>query len=654
MNEVLFVQMPFASVERPSLALGLLASALREDGIPVGTVYANIAFAETVGLASYFLVGQCAPHMLVGDWLFSPAAFGPAADGRRLPVERAHLAIDDRTLAEILEERQQADLAGLLEGLRRRAESFVDEVTEQILAARPRVVGCTSMFDQHVASLALLTRIKTRAPEILTVIGGANCAGVMGRATHLSFPGVDFTVTGEFDAYAVDFFRALCDSGGCTEDVALPPNVLGPGDRQADPAQLVRTPILVVDMDTTAVPDYDDYFDQMYASSLSPYVVPTLPFETSRGCWWGAKQHCTFCGLNAEGMAFRRKSPGRAVDEIRTLTSRYGTCRCAAADNIIDMSYFETVLPQLSGDGQPYALFYETKANLSRHQVAALAAAGCTVIQPGIESLHDGTLRLMRKGTTACQNIQLLKYCLELGVAPAWNILCNFPGSDPAWVADVARDFESLFHLFPPLGTTPIRFDRFSPYHQRPEEYGLSLAPMPSYQRVYPLPAETVGDLAYFFYDTRGISPEVKRNAEVSEEMARRWRAAFAARDRPHLVVEEATDDRVCIFDTRPKAAESRHELRGPAATVLRVLDTPVGSEGLARRLTESSPSLDPADARRGLAELLERRLVWRSSTQYVGLAVPPPCRPVPDLAVGMVDIRRFLESRRPTGAILV
>jgi radical SAM superfamily enzyme YgiQ (UPF0313 family) len=38
--------------------------------------------------------------------------------------------------------------------------------------------------------------------------------------------------------------------------------------------------------------------------------------ETARGCWWGAKHHCTFCGLNQNDMAFRAKSPQCAMDEL--------------------------------------------------------------------------------------------------------------------------------------------------------------------------------------------------------------------------------------------------------------------------------------------------------------------------------------------------
>ena len=37
----------------------------------------------------------------------------------------------------------------------------------------------------------------------------------------------------------------------------------------------------------------------------------------------------------------------------------------------------------------------------------------------------------MRKGVTALQNLRLLKWCAEIGITPAWNLLYGFPG-EPA------------------------------------------------------------------------------------------------------------------------------------------------------------------------------------------------------------------------------
>ncbi len=653
MSDVVFVQMPFAGVERPSLALGLFTSALRAAHLRVTTLYANIRFAEKVGLPAYFLVGSASPNALLGEWIFAEAAFGEAArEMRPLGDLLRYLSLDRLSIEIVVSDRGYKSLEEFIYGLRQQACLAVQELAAEIVNLRPRAVACTSMFDQHVATLALLQAVKRADPRILTVVGGANCAGPMGRATHTLFPALDFTVTGEFDPFVVGFFEALLAADGDATAVdPLPPNVLGPADRIGARAVAPLPPAAILtDMDAAPVPDYDDYFEQLYSSPIGSNVLPGLPFETSRGCWWGAKQHCTFCGLNAEGMSFRKKAPERAVSEIRALTRRYGIRRVSAADNIIDMSYFQSVLPALAADESKYNIFYETKANLKREHVQALAAAGCSFIQPGIESLHDETLKIMKKGTTACSNVQLLKYCVEFGVVPAWSILCGFPGSDPAWVAQVAEHMPPLFHLPPPNGTIPIRFDRFSPYHQRPEQYGIELDPLPAYRTVYPFDDSMLRELAYFFEQAGGPPEDVNRHARDASRMTGRWREAFWGSKRPVLVIQSDDGDAIHIRDTRECALEGVHELRGVAALVLRLLDSPASPAALLTRVqSDPTTGVSPEEVERALHELLERQLVWRSSTQYVALPTPRPQRWMQeqaDYALGRVDVRQYLADK--------
>jgi magnesium-protoporphyrin IX monomethyl ester (oxidative) cyclase len=651
MSDVVFVQMPFAGVERPSLALGLFTSALRGAGIPTESVYANISFAERIGLAPYTLLRAAAPSSLIGEWLFGESAFGAAARGiDGLPRPSLHFDVEDEFIDYVVRYRGHPSLEELLLDLRRQASEFVEEVAAEVLRARPKAVACTSMFDQHVASLSVLQRVKALAPEVFTVIGGANCAGPMGLATHRSFPAVDFTVTGEFDQFVVQFFTALVGAAGDAARVgALPPNVLGPAHRVGEAPALPPAAVLL-DMNSAAVPDYDDYFEQLYSSPISPYVLASIPLETSRGCWWGAKQHCTFCGLNAEGMAFRKKAPARALEEIRSLTSRHGVYRFAAADNIIDMSYFDEVLKELSGDGRDYNFFYETKANLKREQVQVMADAGCNFIQPGIESLHDETLKIMRKGITACGNVQLLKYCVEFGVTPAWSILCGFPGSDPSWVAEVAEELPWMFHLPPPSGTTPIRIDRFSPYHQRPADYGLELEVLPAYRLVYPFDDAVLHDLAYFFRQKGGITQREAETARASRDVSARWRDEFWSPRRAELTIESDDGQAIRVRDTRECGISPAHELTGTLAALLRALATPASPAAVAGRLAAANgqrPS--EAEVEDGLAMLRALRLVWRSSTQLVALPTARPLRPMPekaDAAVGKVDMAKYLVEK--------
>src|SRR5262249_46480802 len=140
-----------------------------------------------------------------------------------------------------------------------------------------------------------------------------------------------------------------------------------------------------------------------------------LPYESSRGCWWGARQHCTFCGLNGETMAFRQKSPDRMIDGVKRLLARYPSQNIAMIDNILPHSYFRTVLPRLAEDPPAARIYYEIKSNLTLNQVELLRRAGVERAQPGIEALSSSLLQRMKKGVLARQNLALLRYGRAVG-----------------------------------------------------------------------------------------------------------------------------------------------------------------------------------------------------------------------------------------------
>ena len=155
--------------------------------------------------------------------------------------------------------------------------------------------------------------------------------------------------------------------------------------------------------------------------------------------------------------------------------------------------------PRLRDAGYDLSLFYEVKANIKREQVALLRAGGVDWIQPGIETLSTPILRLMRKGVTAFHNIRLLKWCAEYGIRVSWNVIYGFPGEPPEEYARMADVVPSLTHL-PAPSFYPLALHRFSPYHERPHEWGLEVVgPLPYYRFIYPVGAATLRDLAYTF-----------------------------------------------------------------------------------------------------------------------------------------------------------
>ena len=111
---------------------------------------------------------------------------------------------------------------------------------------------------------------------------------------------------------------------------------------------------------------------------------------------------------------------------------------------------------------------------------------GFKIIQPGIESLATSTLKLMKKGTTAFRNVCLLKFCAIYDIEPSWNLLIGFPGEGEDVYRKYLDDLPLLVHLPPPTDVYPVRFDRYSPYFMKSNEYGLDLRPLDYYSLIYP------------------------------------------------------------------------------------------------------------------------------------------------------------------------
>jgi magnesium-protoporphyrin IX monomethyl ester (oxidative) cyclase len=590
MADVYLVSMPFAEVQRPSIALGLLHAALTDTDIRAETIYGNLRFAEMIGLMSYQAILLTPTDHLLGEWCFAGDLFPDFH-----PYDDAYLdlvlEVRNNGFAADLEQRKE-----MVRWVRARAAAYIDQFAASILDKQPRIVGCSSVFQQHCASLALLQRIRTLSPETLTVMGGPNCEGEMGVETLRAFPWVDCVVSGEADTLFYDLCRLLLDQGRDADSAALPYGAMTqasvrcalPMTRQpsADPPRST-----VRDLDALPIPNYAPYFEAIRTSTLSTQIQPGLLAESSRGCWWGEKSHCTFCGLNGIGMVYRSKSPDRVVAELGELSGRYSVRDFQFVDNILDMSHIKTVLPKLIADGADYALFYETKANLKRDQLDLLAQTGVRWIQPGIESLHDEVLKLIGKGNSALMNLQLLKWCRELGIHASWNMLCGFPGESDAWFTDMAAWLPAMFHLQPPSGVVRVRYDRFSPYHTRSEDYGLTLTPSRTYAYIYPLPEEELIRLAYAFEDAkqpghmhRGILEQPGHQALDAE--VRQWNQLWQ-KQRPMLRVHDE-GKRLRFVDTRPCALVRGWTVSGLAKSVYQICDSAQTPRGLLRHLGEA------------------------------------------------------------------
>lgn len=555
--DVLLIVPPFASLWYPSLGAHVLQGCIRRADFRMDVLYANILLASTIGESSYEKVAA-ESVALVAERFFARSAFDlpPLGYGgnRALDPTRIYGEEKGQLYRGLVPDGKAATLGGVtpitiaeLERLEAAGPAWIDRVATAIAARRYKIVGCTTTFQQTTASIALLKRIKSLDPGVVTVLGGANCEGEMAEGLLALGASVDYIFSGESEGTFPEFVRAVMAGERPTSRIVY--------GRPCD------------DMDGLPSLQCAEFFQQRsaYLPNSVPLESTFLTYETSRGCWWGQKQHCTFCGLNGEGMAFRRKSPDRVIDELRTLLEASPTKNISMTDNIMPHDYFRTLLPRLREELPGLNIFYEQKSNLSFEDVLALKDAGVTTIQPGIEALSTPLLKLMKKGVNARQNLMLLRYGRIAGVRLVWNLICGFPNDE----FDVYRETRALVplivHLQPPSGLWHLSIDRFSPYFVQPALHDVTdVRPLPVYRDFLPESADTAR-IAYHFLgdypsDThRFIEPVRELGAQV-RAWARAWEREY--RRRPEL--------KICRHEGRYLLVD----MRGlPGTEALRALD---------------------------------------------------------------------------------
>ncbi|WP_327667422.1 RiPP maturation radical SAM C-methyltransferase [Streptomyces sp. NBC_00485] len=599
---ITLVTMPWHPIDLPSLQIGLL-HALVSRTRPQDAVrefHGSLRWAEFLLERSggrlrpgdYVRVGSDSIFHGLGDWVFSGVLYDdPDWGGERL-----------RDYAE-----RHAITVGTARDMRAYAAEFIAECADAVLADDPDVAGFTTTFMQNVSSLALARELKRRSPRLTIVFGGSNCDGPMGHALHRNHRFVDQVVRGEGE-YAFPALLRHLDEGTPPADV---PGLCwwdGETSRANDESRRTVAPADIPS------PDYDQWQSALDASPVAEYVHPKLVVEGARGCWWGEKHHCTFCGLNGSAMAFRAKPGERLWDEVDHLVRRHRILDVVTVDNIIDMAYFRDFLPRAAASGWDLRMHYEVKSNLTREQLALLADSGTVHIQPGIESLGSRVLDLMDKGVTGARNVRTLRECENHSLTCSWNLLYGFPGESADDYAAVVDQLPALVHLQPPGGAHRIQLERFSPHFDDPGLGFGKRAPAEMYQHVYDLPESELTDLVYLF-DTEdaGLGGEAEARLKQAVE---RWLLGHPS----STLTFEEDGDALFVHDRRRGWPSRTHRFTGWQADALRLLESGRNAAALHRLLTEDGHPPTPGQVAGWLRRALELGLLFRDGRTYVSL----------------------------------
>ncbi|MBN2032718.1 MAG: RiPP maturation radical SAM C-methyltransferase [Deltaproteobacteria bacterium] len=603
---VALISTPWPLFNRPSLQLGNLKAFLQRE-FPKGKVEAHhlyLDIAESLGYEIYRSISQT-------SWLSESCFAGLLYPGRIPLLERFW-----KRHAKGLSLKQDfREICGNLQ-----TES--DRILAAISWSSYRLIGFSICFNQLTSSLYFIHKIKKVAPDSKIVIGGSACSGEMGSSLLKTFAGIDFVVTGEGEKPLLCLLRRLSARKPLFEPEPYPGLLTRQDGYATGFSQLSN-------LDDLPVPDFSDFFNRVAAMSPEKRFLPGLPLEMSRGCWWRkpsealTERGCAFCNLNLQWQGYRAKSFTRILTEIRSLVATYKVLTLSFMDNLLPPAELRDLFLQIAALQKDFRFFAEIRATTGTKDLEAMAEAGMAEVQVGIEALSTRLLRKMNKGTTAIQNLQVMKHC-EASDLPRLtsNLIIHFPGSDGE---DVKETLENLRYALPfrPLKTTPFWLGYGSPIWSNPDAYGIrKIQNHPWYANIFP--KEILGTLTLMIQAYQGGVMEQKRMWRPVSQAIQAWNKSYSALHRsrsskdPILSYQDGKDFMI-IRELRNDREALTHRLHGTSRGIYLFCE----ENREIKEILHRYPGFGEEKVLPFLTMMREKKLMFREGERYLSLAVP-------------------------------
>jgi ribosomal peptide maturation radical SAM protein 1 len=596
------ISMPWPLANRPSIQLATLKSYLNRQApdVEVECHHPYLEVANLLGIKTYNRIAE-------RTWV-AEAVYGYLVNPER---KREITALWQRQAG-----RQGEPIGGLDELTR-----SIDRLHGTKHLTHPwsdyDLVGFSISFSQLTSSLYLIWKIRALHPHCRVVVGGSNCSEELGRSLLAHIPEIDFVVSGEGELPLLGLIGVL--RRGSLEPETECPGVLwrdSRGEMRGGGIQQLS------DLRKLPIPDYDHYFRDLGQQSAMGKLVPALPVESSRGCWWHRARPgvggraCRFCNLNLQWEGYRKKDPRQVAKEVETLASRHGTLRFFFVDNILNPPTMEALFQRIAALGRSFEIFTEVRASATRRQLLAMRQAGVNQVQIGVESLSPRLLKKLKKGTTAIQNMEVMKHCEEFGIRHRSNLILGFPGSDGD---DVAETLENLAFVMPYQPLRKVRFwlGQNSPVALHPERFGIRrIANHPNYSIL--LPGSLGNSLCLMIKTYVGDRRQQHRLWRPVARALAEWQRLYGRRGREPLLSFRDGGDFLLIRKRLGDSEPETYRLRGASRDIYRFCEERRTLGELHRQFPRFS--LDRLQT--FVSDLVRLRLMFQEGDQVLSLAV--------------------------------
>lgn len=330
----------------------------------------------------------------------------------------------------------------------------------------PRIVGLSvNYYSQLAPAIALSSMLKVVATDVIVLLGGAFVSAFRERWEMLMPLGefVDGLIPFEGELPLLDLILAVRKGRSLAEI----PGLLHFRDnkcRYKEPGEPLKEP---------PPPDFDGLPVKSY---LSPRV--TLPYATSRGCYWN---RCTFCTHHLSyRQGHHRKSTERVVDELKHLSKKYGASDFYFIDEALPLTTARGLADVVYRDRLRWHWFSEARFEpaLDGNVIENLAKGGCVMLLFGLESAVPRVLQLMGKGTDPDVAARVLEECTRFGIRTFPMFFMGFPGETHQEAGQTVEFVESNADNITHVGFSNFRLLRGSHVSADPAAFGVIVRDM--------------------------------------------------------------------------------------------------------------------------------------------------------------------------------
>jgi ribosomal peptide maturation radical SAM protein 1 len=609
LQKVALISTPWPLFSRPSIQIGTLKAHLKRQfpDLIVDAHHFYLEVAEALGYRRYQAVSE---RTWLAETLYAALLYPECSE-----------CAEDLFQKEIKGKSQlkMVDFKSLTGKVLEISEAFIRRIGWEEYG----LVGFSISFCQLTSSLFFIRRLKERFPRLFIVVGGSMFTGSAAGNIFNVFPEIDVLVSGEGEialSRLVSYLKTNPDKR------IVPPfdGILAPGTvGKAKEVSFCQ----MKDLSRLVPPDYNDYFDRMRSFDPAKRFFPTLPMEISRGCWWQRRRPgekfkgCAFCNLNLQWDGYRAKTPDQVISEIDYLTGKYKTLSVAFTDNLLPLKISRSIFKRISILKKDVHLFGEIRATTPEEDLRNMKAAGMQEVQIGIEALSTRLLKKLKKGTTAIQNIEIMKHCEMLGINNSSNLIVYFPGSDPDDVAETLRNLEFVYP-FRPLRLVHFWLGLGSLIWQEPGTFGIkAMYNHPNYRSLFP--PDVVRSMQFIIQAYRGDLGYQKRLWAPVKKKLKAWKKTYAGLRRGEKLENILTfRDGKYFLIIRQKRLEGEpmtHRLEGSSRAIYLFCQKHRTIKRIVNRFSST-----PADRIEPFLEMMvDKKLMFREDDRYLSLAVP-------------------------------